>query len=513
MIKQRFFTWSGAGQLFLFIFLGYLAFVSTSVESVNQQPIPRLTIQNIAMGTPVPRLLRVASPLPTPPSAAKPGSTTHQEKLSTTYDLLFINEHGLLRWRHKTNDLETIVSTVISSTNPITASWNELDYALSTDQSKLLIAHGQGVIQQWQKNTLLLYDTHQATLTTLLTTTHQIAAIAISPDHQWAAYMVRDVQPPPRRQSWWQTLLGTHRCYCGEGPSIGTIYAMHLQPPYLPQKLRVCGPATDGSGECKGLLGWLFNHQQLLWQDGDGYWAAELEQNHIGLLVKDGQPTIAMNPTRDRLNLNRYLISWIYRYPEVSYGILDASMWRVLELPHQAGQTPHDAPLLWLADNRLLWAKPAVGDVTQRPTIELWTVAANRSNFLTLQQVLQIPGNTSIYPIAADQLADGRIVLAIANADGNSGGSSGLYWLDLEKGLLHKLNDFPKHTSVEITETTDHFGQIKWAPDGAGAIYLRPLPQTSKQQAFYILADGSPSLPLNLLLGNSPEQLTWLSVN
>ena len=506
-------TWPKAGLLLLFALLSFLAFVIAPVESVNQQPVPRLAAQNIAMGTPVPRLLRVASPMPTPSNNAKPTLVIQQPNLSATHDLLFINEHGLLRWRHQTNNLETIVSTLVSGTNPITASWNELDYALSADQSKLLIAHGQGVIQQWQKNTLLLYDTHQATLTTLLTTTHQIAAIAISPDQQWAAYMVSDVQPPPRRQSWWQTLLGTYHCYCGEGPSIGTIYAMHLQPPSPPQKLRVCGPAADGSGECKGLLGWLFNHQQLLWQDGDGYWAAELEQNHIGLLVKAGQPAIAMNPTRDRLNLNRYLISSIYRYPEVGYGVLDTATWHVLELPHQAGQTPTNAPLLWLADNRLLWAKPAAGDSSQRPTIELWTVAANRSNFLTLQQVLQIPGNTSIYPVSVAQLADGRIILAIANADGNSGGRSGLYWLDLEKGLLHKLNNFPKRTSAEIAESAGYFGQIKWSPGGARAIYLRAHAKTSNVSAFYIPADGSPSIPVNARLGNAPEQVTWLAVN
>lgn len=497
--------WQKAGLLLLFVLLSFLAFVIASVESVNQQPIPRLAIQNIAMVTPVPRLLRVASPLPTPPSAAKPGSTTH--------DLLFINEHGLLRWRHQTNALETIVSTAISGTNSITESWNELAYALSDDQSKLLIAHGQEVGQQWYENTLLLYDTDRETLSTLLTTTHQIADIAISPDHQWAAYMLRDVKPPPRQHGWWQKLLGIDHCYCGERSSMGTIYAMHLQPPAPPQKLRVCGPAANGSGECKGLLGWLFNNQQLLWHDGDGYWAAELGQNHISLLVKASQPAIAMNPTQDRLNLNRYLISWIYRHPDVSYGILDTSAWRVLALPQQGGQKLYDAPLLWLADNRLLWAKPAAGDSSQRPTIELWTVTPNQPNFLTLQQLLQIPGDATIYPIAADQLADGRIVLAIANADGTSGGSGGLYWLDLKKSLLHKLNDFPTRTSAEIAESAGYFGQIEWAPDGAGAIYLRPLAQTSKLRAFYIPADRSPPVPVNTLLGNSPGQLTWLTEN
>ncbi|MCE7983430.1 MAG: hypothetical protein DYG89_19840 [Caldilinea sp. CFX5] len=419
-----------------------------------------------------------------------------------------------MRWRHQTSAVETVLSAPVSVMVQTNMAWRNLDYTVSHDQQKLLIRYGHGLVDNADKGygyDLLLYDLSQATLTTVLTTTDYIFSFAISPDHQWAAYIVRDVKPPSRYR-WWQRWLKTHPCACGEPPMAGTVYLVHLQPPYQAQPVDVCGPSATGAGECSGLLGWSADEQRLLWLDGTGIWAVEPHRVEKRLLVKDVQAA-GVAVTSESTPLSRYLLGRSYLHPIVHYGVLDRQSWWFLELPESAEHTFSAESLFWLQDNRLFWAKAALGDATQSPRVELWRLQPGEKTFLTQQQVLQIPTNGNIYPAAATRLADGRLMLALVNADHRHGGQSGLYELDLVNGVLYKRNDFPVLLPADLVENVDYFGPLIWSPDGTGAIYLRPIPRSLYLRAFHIPTNGVPAQEINALLGNRPEQFQWLRVD
>ena len=499
-----------SGLITLLLLLGSLLFIDLPTISNKVYDAPTIAIKRVTATTPTYRVLQLISPQPTPMNKTEPVMKPALLPVSTSHDLLFVNEQGLVRWRPRNNQVQLILSAPITPTFTDNDEWRDLRYTVSGDHQKVLIVYGHGHTSQSYAYDLLLYDTAQATITPLLTSTTDLFSFAISPDHQWIAYIVRDVEPPSR-YAWWQRLLKTHPCACGEPPSIGTVYVVRLQPPYQPQKLRICGPAPTGRGECNGLLGWLFNHYQLVWHDGAGYWSADLEQNQITMLLRNSEPAIALNPLAKALYHKRYLISWLNDQWEVSYGILDTHTWRLLALPQPAHHSVHDTPLLWLTDNRLLWAKPAVGDATQQPTLELWSLRPGEADFLTQQQVFQIPTTAGLYPMAATQLPDGRLWLALVNANRTTGGQSGLYELKLIAGVLQKWQDFPPFSLVNPLQTIDYFGQLFWSPDGTGAIYLRPVPDSLDLCSYFIPTTSAPAQVLDRWLGKMPEQLTWLN--
>ena len=501
-----------SGLSTLLLLLGSMIFIDLPTSSTALYDAPTIAVQRVTAATPTYQILQLVSPLPTPINKTEPVAKPAVPPVAMTDDLLFVNKQGLLRWRPRRQQVELILSAPITPTLSDNDEWRDLRYTVSKDQQKVLIVYGHGRAGQPYAADLLLYDTAQATITPLLTSRNYLFSFAISPDHQWAAYIVWDVEPPSR-YSWWQRLLKTHPCACGEPPAIGTVYVVRLQPPYQPQKLRVCGPTPTGQGECNGLLGWLFNNHQLVWQDGAGYWNANLEQNQTTLLLQNSESAIALNPSAKALYHQRYLISWLYKQWKVSYGILDTHTWRLLALPQPTGYAVHGTPLLWLTDNRLLWAKPAAGDATQSPTLELWSLQPGKADFLTLQQSLQIPTKANLYPLAATQLPDGRLWLALVNADRTIGGQSGLYELNLTAGVLQKKQDFPPFSLINPHQSIDYFGQLFWSPDGTGAIYLRPLPDSLGWHSYFIPTHSAPAQMLGTWLGKMPEQLTWLKVN
>jgi|688.fasta_scaffold125876_2 hypothetical protein len=253
----------------LVMIIGILTVVYLLPVPSDRKQMPTITAYKVAAATPAFQIVAVTSPLSTPGNKETPTAEAQSPSLATQ-ERLFIDESGHLRWHGKNGVTHILLSIPLTTSNPTDEVWHNVQYTTDRDRQKLLIEYGHGVFGKEYVYALLLYDPIQTTLTTLLTTQEYIMSFALSPDQQWAAYILRDI-PPPQRHVWWRHWLGGHQCYCGEPPHIGTIYAMRLQPPYQAQKVAVCGTITD---ECIGLLGWPFHNEQLRWQDDAGYWAA-----------------------------------------------------------------------------------------------------------------------------------------------------------------------------------------------------------------------------------------------
>lgn len=263
------------GLSILVIMVGILTVVYMPPVSIGWQQAPTIAVYKVATTTPAFQIIEVTSPLATPANKGMPTAESQWRPLSTPQEQLFIDESGRLGWHGKNGATHILLSIPLTTSNPTDEVWHNVQYTTSADQQKVLIEYGHGIFGKEYAYALLLYDPMQTTLTTLLTTQEYIMSFALSPDQQWAAYILRDISSP-RRHGWWRHWLGWHQCYCGEPPHIGTIYAIHLQPPYQPQKVAVCGTIAN---ECIGLLGWPFRNEQLHWQDLSGYWAADLTAN------------------------------------------------------------------------------------------------------------------------------------------------------------------------------------------------------------------------------------------
>jgi len=69
------------------------------------------------------------------------------------------------------------------------------------------------------------------------------------------------------------------------------------------------------------------------------------------------------------------------------------------------------------------------------------------------------------------------------------------------------VNHLPTYTTAPDVAL---IATIEWAADGHGALYLADRAVAGHVAATYIPTDGSPLVDLHGLLGQQPEQVSWL---
>ncbi|MCB0109749.1 MAG: hypothetical protein KDE53_27695, partial [Caldilineaceae bacterium] len=422
-------------------------------------------------------------------------------------DLLFVNEQGLMRLHHDDQRLETIVSTPVVTSTAVQEAWRYIEYVRSEDQREVIVAYidaiGDSVIHH-----LARYDTHQATVTQLLTTTYDIDYLTIAPDNSWIAYLQRDVSPPQR--PWWRRLWKSSVCGCGEGPYEGTIFVVRLQPPYQPQKVALCSRSRRGNGECEGLQRALSDATHLVWLDGDGYWEADLTNMHITQLAKPGKWKVGVLvavPDRGNATLPKRFIVRVSRYADNLYGfgLLDPITWRVTLFPEWLPPTS-DTELLYAIDGQhFLWTTFNRYGAPQAPKLTYWTVTGQPAHEQFHKTEFLLPFPATAHTMIAQPFTGGKIGVALLNPPHQGADVSALYELDLQPPRLTKLNDLPAWINREA-----YGGYVVWSLDGVGALYIEHIPLTPQFHVAYVPADGKLFWDLNPILGQQPEQIRWL---
>ncbi len=455
------------------------------------------------------KTMTFVSPLPVTPMvetrtlalspALPPLTTTTTLTPTLPHDLFFVNENGLMRWRHAARRLETIIATTVVTSTPTQEPWHTVEYKTSPDQRQVLVAYGMGIVGENSTFHLARYEPATARLTTLMTTTHFISDFMLAPDGSWAAYLLRDTRA---RRPWWRTLFSRNVCGCEE-IYLATVYLLRLQPPYTPQPLRVCGRAGNGMGECGGLVPLLSDQSQLVWHDGAGYWTADPASGAVHFLANYSQPAIVL--PKPALNAESpfaspYVISWIVEPQTLTYGLFNRQSWTVTKLPAQAGQSVHTSSLAFLADGRLFWHKP-------RGSFAVWTLDEQQAGTPTRRTIWQLPLAMRDYAIKTTVLRGGKVGLTLERPSSRGARAAGLYWVDLTKGQLIKVNRLPAHAESPDVAVAD---TIEWAADGSGALYIDDVAIVGRSNVTYIPADGGPFVELSTTLGQTMEQLTWL---
>ncbi len=456
------------------------------------------------------------SPLPVTPvveirtltlSSALPPLTTTTTLIPTLpHDLIFVNETGLMRWHHAEQQLETVVATTVVTSTSNQEPWHTVEYKTSPDQRQVLVAYGMGIIGEGGTFYLALYEPATAHLTTLMTTTHVISDFMLAPDGSWAAYLLRDVYP---KRPWWRNLFHKHACGCEE-IYLATVYLLRLQSPYTPQPMRVCGRASNGLGECGGLDSLLSDQSELVWRDGAGYWTADPVTGTVRFLAEYSQPAIglpALTFATEPASTSPYALSWIAEPAALTYGIFNRQSWTVTKLPAQNRYSVRTSSLHYLPDKRLLWVKAADGGPRQPATLEVWTLDEHQMGTPIRRQIWQLPWAIRDYVLKPALLDEGRVALSIEGPARISKTAAGLYWVDLKKGWLTKVNNLPAPpTNPEATLAR----AIEWSPDGLGALYLRETLPSGALEVTYVPANGASLLELGTTFGQQAEQITWL---
>ena len=438
------------------------------------------------------RTLTLAADLP-------PLTTTTTLTPTLPHDLLFVNETGLMRWHHAALRLETIIATIVVTSTPAQEPWHTVEYKTSPDQQQVLVAYGMGIRGEGGTFHLARYEPATAQLTTLMTTTYDISDFMLAPDGSWTAYLLRDTRA---KRPWWRTLFKRHACGCDDS-YLATVYLLRLQPPYTPQPLQVCGRAGNGLGECGGLVPLLSDQSQLVWQDGAGYWSADAATGAVHFLAKSSQPAIALpNPALNAESpfASPYVISWIVEPRALSFGLFNRQTWTVTKLPAQAGYSVHTSSLAFLADGRLFWHKP-------RGWFEVWTLDESQPGTPIRRTIWQLPLAMRTYNMQTTVLAAGIVGLTLERPSSRGAHAAGLYWVDLPKGQLIKVNRLPSHSESPDVAVADI---IEWAADGSGALYIDDVAIVGRRNVTYIPADGGPFVELGTTLGQAVEQPTWL---
>jgi len=375
-----------------------------------------------------------------------------------------------------------------------------VEYKTSQDQRQVLVAYGMGILGEGGTFHLALYEPATAHLTTLMTTTHSISDFMLAPDGSWAAYLLRDVS---LRRPWWRRLFSRNRCGCGGDIYLATVYLLRLQSPYRPQALQVCGSSRNGWGECGDLQATLSDPTQLAWLDGEGYWAADPVTGAVHFLAERSQPAVVLlDPPLGSAPAfaSPYVISWLDERSALTFALFNRQSWTVTKLPTR-DYAVHTTTLHFLAPAQLLWLKAS------GRTLERWTLDPLQIGTPIQRTIWQLPLAMRAYAVKTALLREERVGISVEAPATLNQAVTGLYRLDLASGQLSKGNRLPSpptHPEATLARA------VVWSPDGQGALYLRESMIADQLEATYVPADGGLLVELKGLLGQQPEQVTWL---
>lgn len=431
-----------------------------------------------------------------PPSPLGVHTPAQLPKLS--YDPLFHNGNTLQVWRTATRQIEPLVAWEIEGEQS-TAQPVDNFVVDSSGRSVILLQRREGMDSS-QRYTLRRYDIRTQQLETLLDEIPYLYDLSISSDGGWLTYQLKQ-EESSRRHSWLAGLFHSGPCGCGEGPLVGARYVQQLHPPAPAVKLNTCA-----ASDCSGVLGWLAG--EIVWQEQTSFWRGGVVGMYAAArYALPGAPAINRAPVANESPQERVVLLWAHPHPEVGYAVLDLLTGRAAVLPNTLQRVINTTSATWLQDGRLLLARPSSQTGAPQPGLELWSVHLDGPHFLRLDKTLPIPVHAQNQPSAVAQLNDGRIAFALLNTDPRQEAVRGLYLLDIEQGVLYKVNHLPSATLDESDpEAEPCCARITWLPDGSGVIFADP----KVRHLWYIPADGSLPYDLGPFLGDKSWGFTPL---
>lgn len=453
---------------------------ATLSPTVAEAPPPTETPFSYPVYTPLPTGTAAPTSIPastitSTPFPAQPVAEEHLPAL--THDLLFLQEGTLMRWNHRTNNIEALAGMAIASrrmplARPLAGpgappGWINA-FTVSPDGRWVMFAWSAGMpLRQIVRLDL-------ETLRAQVLVEGAVSAAALSADGRWILY---DIEPGQREVEAGRYL---HSAEGSEGSHTVVPCATNLE-----AELAVC-------------------------QDEEGQWLVEAGQRTRLLFLEssrnfnaDQSETLpaAISLAHDWSPSGRYRLFWMPGATEgVSKGVMDMVTGWQAEIPnsfHYVGAAPQ---LRWISGDRLL--------MTDLRQVLIWHIGGESEPGL-VQEVLytldDVPTSGSITAAPAN-LPDGRIAFAVTgrplypSESDEPAPLSGLFIVDAP-GTALQVNTLP------LGET-----EVWWAPDGSGAV-IRSYDASEEiviPKVLYVPADGSLPHDLSGLIPAGAGSFAWV---
>ncbi len=506
------------GSALLTLFFSAYTQSSRSAAEISPLTSPGLTAQSpllapiLVTGLDSPLLMPTAIPTIFPPIR----KATDRQLPKITHDLVFVNEEGLQLWNHATGTIETLVglqatrsrATVnqpvalhLGSGPAVGSVWR---VSTSVDARKIALLRFGGVVNHREQFDLDFYDLPTRSRITLLAKTSPLVDMALAPNGEWIAYILRDAPPIAHRSPGLAAPI--FHPNAEDGPESSVVYLMQTKAPFQPIQI---GTYTETRA---AQLLWSPDSREVLWTDGLGVWKAKREENSAQLIARHQIPENGFSVriyTPDTMSpTGRYAHLWMHHYEGSSQGVLNTETGEVIEVPNTFEYVRPNARTTWLDDGRLFVTRPGSIMGSIAPAIELWSLHSNRALRLELDEVVTIPVGVANFPTAPMWLADGRVAFALLNTSATNYRERGFYSLDLRRQQFRYLNSVPPSAvSDSEQEAGKYYANIDWVPDGTGAIFE----DQDLDLLLYVPLDGSAPYDLKPIFGLGPREFVWLS--
>ncbi|MEZ4869089.1 MAG: hypothetical protein R3C14_47650 [Caldilineaceae bacterium] len=513
----------------LFFIISYAIFLCggcTSAPTQRQasQPIPITPSPVIVNGNTPTALEAAISPLPLPTATLPtlldplliPAGIDHMPTL--THDLLFVNQQGVQYWNHQTNQINLLIAPTLGR-GPTGAQMVDRQAgpglpigtisALSVSRSGEKIAYvrytGSGNGQDYYQ--IDLYDRTTEETITLVHEVTRLFDMALSPDGEWVAYAVQDAGPVAHKTTGLAAPLQLPNR--GDGPQSAKVWVVQTNGSTQPNQVGLChGPVSpDVSLQCTRKIIWSTDNQ-LAWSDAEGLWIAMPTSDSANLILQHetGAPSSikAYTPLVWSPSGHDLLIG-IGHYEGGSQAVMDIATKRVEEVSNSFEYTKPGVRLRWMADDRIVLARPGDPDEKSSPTIEIWSITDGEEALLHQERSAAIPVSAQGVPTAPFQFIDGRIGFAVLHSHPQYTLDRGLFIWDQEQ--IQHVADLPRSAENPVEPGIARLsGDLYWAPDGAGAI----LQDLELGTLVYVPTDGTPLYDLKPLTGDYVWGITWL---
>ncbi len=465
----------------------------------------------------------VLLPTPTPPPSPTPTSlptiippiqsASADQLPHLTRDLLFVRNDELMLWHHDTNQFEVLAGPPTggdsSSIQPVSLRLGPgapvgsvTGFSVSDDGRKIAYTQFGGVINSVETYTVTLLD---------LDTRHTVVLLrdgieqpldwnSISPDGQGYAYLAAESLSTSSRHA------GLAALPLGGGRQAATIKVIRIAAPDQPIQIGRC---TDESTQevrlpCRGFL-WSPDSRAIAWADGRGIWMAKLggqpRQLATSTLTMPGGDPHGIYSLSQWSPSGRYLLIHISHYEGGTTGVLDAQTGSISTVLNSFEYAYPGPNFVWLNDDRLLVARPAVAFGGTTPSIEIWRF--DTANPLTYTQSSVMPVGAGNFPAIPVVLEDGRIGLVLMNTSNSNYTDRGVYFVDVNDLSSHKVNGIPP-----LGRADDLVFPVTavWSPDGSGVI----IQDWERNLLLYVPTDGTSPYDLRPVMGDNVCCFTWL---
>ena len=475
------------------------------------------TLPASATETPAPEAAAPATPVPTatfeplalvplPCHVAPPAAAA----TILPHDVLLATQFELLRYHHKTGEIETLVasdSSAISTTHfaslhngPGPESGTIGGTQLSPDRRWVLFSrYYRPSIGVPSRGLLEVFDLTHGRLTTLADSGDvPLSEIVFAPQGNY--FFLTTFDSPLDATSGANTSTRTLR----------TLPTDLLDRPLIEtlDQSTVIGSFFARSDS--------FNHQGLI-PSPDGQRIAVPTAEGVRVFDLDGSSTLVRENDTEPPYVSyfapeswspsdHYLMLDGRFYEGSGKSVQDLALSRGEAIPNTFEYTSPGAAPVWTNSDELFVVFPGWFEAASSPTATIWSLHADREEMLAAEHQFRLLLSAINLATKPAQLANGQLVFALVGKSNERG----LYTLDFEKRTVQQRNCLPKLQSGSKFHGS---ARVQWLPDGQGALYYEANYEPDARLAsplFYVPLDGSPLVNFDALLGETPRFATWI---